>query len=216
MSSNETIYLKADMSVVTYDRNVTIGDALKIEGTNVGMVRKIKQKKLYTFSDQTNQPRRKKQVEVFSILKVIQLIHEDYPTAQVVSLGEQDFVIEYAAGAETPKWLENLKILLICVVIFFGAAFTIMAFNNDVSVVEVFEKFYKQVMGVDKPQVTELEIFYCIGLAVGIMVFFNHFGRKKITSDPTPIQVEMRKYEQDMDNTFIENASRKGHSEDVD
>lgn len=216
MSSNETIYLKADMSVVTYDRNVTVGDALKIEGTNIGMVRKIKQKKLHTFPDKPNQPRRKKQAEVFSILKVIQLIHEDYPAVQVVSLGEQDFVIEYVAGTEAPKWLENLKVFLICIIIFFGAAFTIMAFNNDVSVVEVFEKFYKQVMGVDKPKVTELEVFYCIGLAVGILVFFNHLGRKKITSDPTPIQVEMRKYEQDMDNTFIENASRKGHSEDVD
>lgn len=216
MSSNETIYVKADMSVVTYNRNVTIGDAMKIEGSNIGMVRKIKQKKLHTFPDKPNQPRRKKQVEVFSILKVIQLIHEEYPTAQVVSLGEQDFVIEYVGGTEPQKWLENLKIVLICVIIFFGAAFTIMAFNNDVSVVEVFEKFYKQVMGVEKPKVTELEVFYCIGLAVGILVFFNHLGRKKITSDPTPIQVEMRKYEQDMDNTFIENASRKGHSEDVD
>lgn len=57
--------------------------------------------------------------------------------------------------------------------------------------------------------------FYCLGLAVGILVFFNHIGKKKITSDPTPIQVEMRKYEQDVDMAFIENAGRKGHEHDV-
>ena len=40
-------------------------------------------------------------------------------------------------------------------------------------------------------------------------------GSKKITPDPTPMQVEMRKYEKDIDTTFIENAERKGHSIDV-
>ena len=30
-----------------------------------------------------------------------------------------------------------------------------------------------------------------------------------------PIQVEMRKYEQDVDMAFIENAGRKGHEHDV-
>ena len=63
---------------------------------------------------------------------------------------------------------------------------------------------------------TVLEVSYCIGLTVGIMVFFNHIGRKKITADPTPLQVEMRKYENDLDMTFIENASRGEKSIDVD
>lgn len=46
-----------------------------------------------------------------------------------------------------------------------------MAFNNDISISGVFEHFYKQIMGVDKPQVSVLEVFYCIGLAVGIILF---------------------------------------------
>jgi stage V sporulation protein AA len=47
------------------------------------------------------------------------------------------------------------------------------------------------------------------------MVFFNHIGKKKITMDPTPIQVELRKYESDVADTLIENASRMGHCEEV-
>ena len=111
--------------------------------------------------------------------------------------------------------METLKIVVLCIVIFLGSAFTIMAFNNDVSVGEVFDRFYKQILGGDKPTVSEIEIFYCLGLAVGILVFFNHIGKKKITSDPTPIQVEMRKYQKDVDTTFIENAGRRGHEHDV-
>ena len=73
-----------------------------------------------------------------------------------------------------------------------------------------------QVMGTKSDGVTELEIFYCLGLPVGILAFFNHVGKKKITPDPTPIQVQMRKYEQDVDTTFIEEAEREGNSLDVD
>ena len=47
-------------------------------------------------------------------------------------------------------------------------------------------------------------------------MFFNHVGHKKITHDPTPIQIEMRKYETDLDTAFINNAERRGHSVDVD
>ena len=90
-----------------------------------------------------------------------------------------------------------------------------MAFNNDVSIDDAFEKFYLQVMGTESNGMTELEVSYCIGLPVGILVFFNHFGKKKITPDPTPIQVAMRKYEQDVDTTYIETSSRKGKSKKV-
>ena len=108
------------------------------------------------------------------------------------------------------------KTIVLCILIFFGAAFTIMAFNNDVGVGDVFAKFYHQVTGIESDGVTELEICYSIGLSFGILIFFNHVGRKKITHDPTPIQIEMRKYESDLDTAFIENAGRKGHSIDVD
>lgn len=109
-----------------------------------------------------------------------------------------------------------LKTVILCILIFFGAAFTIMAFNNDVGVTDVFAKFYQQITGMESNGITELEICYSIGLAVGIIVFFNHVGHKKITHDPTPIQIEMRKYETDLDTAFINNAERRGHSVDVD
>ena len=159
--------------------------------------------------------KKKKRMEVFSMLNVIERIQTDYPDVEIVSIGEQDFVVQLLDAPMAPKWLETLKVVVMVVVIFLGAAFTIMAFNNDVSVGEVFDRFYQQVMGKEKPKVSEIEIFYCLGLAVGILVFFNHIGKKKITSDPTPIQVEMRKYEQDVDMAFIENAGRKGHEHDV-
>ena len=39
--------------------------------------------------------------------------------------------------------------------------------------------------------------------------------KKKIDSDPTPLQVQMRLYEENVNKTVIENASREGRLKEV-
>ena len=194
---------------------VTLGDVAKMECTDQAALRQIRQKKLYSFRAEDDK-KKKNTLVVFSVLKVIELIHEDYPNLDISNEGESDFIVEYVKSPEKPVWMNCLKTVILCILIFFGAAFTIMAFNNDVGVTDVFAKFYQQITGMESNGITELEICYSIGLAVGIIVFFNHVGHKKITHDPTPIQIEMRKYETDLDTAFINNAERRGHSVDVD
>ncbi|MCC8149883.1 MAG: stage V sporulation protein AA [Lachnospiraceae bacterium] len=154
-------------------------------------------------------------VQVISVLDVIEEIHKIYPALEIVSLGAPDFVVRYEPVREK-SGAQLAKTAFLCVVLFFGSAFTIMTFIQDVSVGEVFDRFYMRVTGADPMGVTPLEIGFCIGLAFGIIFFYNHIGRKKITDDPTPIQVQMRKYEQDVDNTYIENSGRKGKEIDAD
>ena len=48
---------------------------------------------------------------------------------------------------------------------------------------------------------------YSIGIAVGIIVFFNQLCGKKITSDPTPIEVEMTEYEKQIEDNIIDTLS---------
>jgi stage V sporulation protein AA len=55
-----------------------------------------------------------------------------------------------------------------------------------------------------------LEICYAVGLLLGIVIFYNHFAGKKLGSDPTPIQVEMNKYEKDIDDTLIDRSNAEG------
>ena len=90
-----------------------------------------------------------------------------------------------------------------------------MAYNSDVAVRDIFEEVYEVFM--DKPAgpVNILEITYSIGLAMGIILFYNHIGKRRITSDPTPIEVSMRNYERDVNLALIETADREGLEEDV-
>ena len=210
-ASGQTLYLKIEQNCVVYERKVTLQDIAEVECTDIGILRQVKQMDFYYFSGSE----KRSFVQVFSILKVIQTIHEKYPSLEIVNLGEPDFVIRYVPEPEK-KGLQYLKVAVLCVILFFGSGFTIMTFIEDVSATDVFDKFYIRVTGMEPVGITSLEVAFCIGLAAGIMIFYNHIGHKKVTDDPTPIQVAMRKYEEDVDTTYIETSSRKGENIDVD
>ena len=95
-----------------------------------------------------------------------------------------------------------LKSALIGIVIFFGSGFSIMAFHNDIGIVDLFAQIYTQVIGYAPEQIGGLEIGYSLGLALGILTFFNHISLQKRENDPTPLQVEVSKYEQDVEDTI--------------
>ena len=113
-------------------------------------------------------------------------------------------------------WLYRLKILLICLTCFLGTCVSIMEYNNDVDLMKIFARLYETFTGVKPNGPTFVAFFYSVGLMIGIFLFFNHIPGSKITDEPTPIQVQMRLYERDVNQTFILDASRNGEELDVD
>lgn len=150
----------------------------------------------------------------FSILKIIEMISKQYPEIDVVNLGETDFIISYNKTKTTKQTLEIAKTVFVCCIVFVGAAFSIMTFNTDVSVSDVFQRTYR-LLGIEENGKI-IEIAYSIGLPIGIFVFFNHFSGKKLTKDPTPLQIEMRTYEEELNKAMIKNAEREGKTIDAD
>ncbi len=141
---------------------------------------------------------------LLSSLDVITKILKRYPNETVTNVGEKDIVIDYAPEKNKGnKIFQFLKIAFVCVILFAGSATAIMSFHSDAQIPEAFKNYYYIFFNekVDNPMIIDLP--YSIGLAVGIIVFFNHFVGKKMTNDPTPIQVEMAMYETDVTETVI-------------
>lgn len=211
-ANSETVYIKADRNVEVTKPDVRLGDVIKMECSNPSVVPKLKTIKLLQFhhTDKKHQNR-----VAVSILKVIECIHEEFPNIDVQSMGEQDFIVTYEEQQTAGGFVHILKAALVVTISFIGAAFSIMAFNNDVDVTKMFGQIYELVTGTKSDGFTILELTYCIGLIIGILTFFNHFGKKRFSVDPTPIEVEMRLYENDLQTTLIENISRKEKELDV-
>ena len=143
---------------------------------------------------------------VMSVMDLVDKIQQKEPDLTVTPLGETDFILTYEKPGSQNLIFRWLKIALVCLITFFGAAFSIMTFNADVDVEKLFQQIYFQVTGQNSSGFTPLEIAYSAGLGLGILFFFNHFGHRKITADPTPMQVQMRKYEDDVNTTITENV----------
>lgn len=149
-----------------------------------------------------------------STLRLVELMEEVCPGITVYVIGEPDVLIEYVTSPAPKPLAQNLKAVLICLVSFFGTGFTIMAYHNDIGINDIFTEGYLLVLGREPQGINALEVAYSLGVALGIILFFNHLGGKKVTRDPTPIQVAMRNYEQDVDHALIESAEREGMEED--
>ncbi len=137
-------------------------------------------------------------------IDVVKEIQSKYPNVDVNSIGEPEFIVEYAVHKPRPRVLEFAIVFFVAAFTFLGSMYAIMAYNNDVGTVEIFENVYEFLGLSDYSDNNVLEIAYGIGIALGIIVFYNHFGSFKITKDPTPIQVEMDKYQKDIDDTLID------------
>lgn len=208
----EILYVKIEQNIPVAKKQITFRDFATLHCTNKKIVQKLNDTIFYTLSANDAQK------TIFTIAKVYEVIHKEYPDLKIENLGERDFVIDYEKPDEkekSKKW-EYIRTILVSFIVFMGAAFTIMTFNEDVSVADVFDKVYRLVLGQEKQGGSVIEICYAIGLPVGILVFYNHFKRKKIKDDPTPIQVEMHTYEEQVNKTLIATASREGKMIDSD
>lgn len=207
--AGEILYIKTERNTEVTTEDVYLKDIGKMTCTDNHILARVKAMKVHHF--QNTQEKRC----VISILKIIEEIQKLYPNLTIENIGETDMIIELVKEEEQKGFGVYAKIVVVALLSFFGTAFTIMAFHNDIGIHEVFSLFYEIVMGQKSDGMTVLEVCYSVGLAAGIIVFFNHVGGRRITKDPTPIEVAMRTYEDDVNNALVETANREGKIRDV-
>lgn len=84
-------------------------------------------------------------------------------------------------------------------ILFIGTAMTIMNFHYDVSMQEVQQKLHYLLTGKENKFPLWIQIPYSFGLGVGMILFLNHWFKKKINEEPSPLEVELFNYQQDLD-----------------
>jgi len=204
-----TLYIKLEKNVEIATEDIFLKDLGTLFCENDKIVNECKNLKICNLLHGKNARK------IISVMKIIELIGKHFPQVQVENIGETDIVVECIKREQMPKWKEILKICFVSGISFFGTAFTIMAFHNDIGIRDLFNGIHEMITGIESNGHSVLEVSYSIGLSVGIIVFFNHIGGKRITKDPTPIEVEMRIYEDEVNQTLIDAADRLQKEVDV-
>jgi len=199
------IYIKPKKKVSLSNReDILIGDVADIVATK-DIVDKLKKKKLADIPQD-----KKKDNFLICVTDIIKLIKKSYPDYTVNNVGEMDTWVQHLAKKSPDRpWLKWLKIAFVVAVLFIGSSTAIMSFHTDGQMPKIFERYYSLFFGEEKTNPALINVPYSIGLAVGIVVFYNHFMGKKITDDPTPIEVEMEQYDREVTETMVDALTQR-------
>lgn len=200
---SDTLYLQLDANIEVHHPHVYLQDIAKMSCTSPRLLNRLRV--LPVINLDPGKPGR----YVMSVMDLIELIRQKQPDLEITPLGETDFILTYEKAAPRHLVIHFLKVAFICLASFFGAAFSIMTFNTDVDTAGLFDQISRQLAGGASQGAQVLKFFYSLGIGVGVVFFFNHFGHGKITQDPTPIEVQMRTYEEDVDKALIAEHDRQ-------
>ena len=212
--ANVVLYVMAKQNVATEKNDVELADVASVYCEDDTVRARAEALKIHRFKKESS-PR-----VVISIMKVIEELTKLNPGITVESIGETDIIIEKSSfQKDTPSsktsFGEWAKVMLVALICFFGSGFTIMAYHNDIGISDVFGRIYELVTGQTSDGCTTLEVAYSIGLTLGIVAFYNHVGGKRMSADPTPLEVEMRNYERDVNQAIVEISERAGKEKDI-
>lgn len=209
-----TLYIALEQSTLVASRKVHIGDISTIFCTNQDICHQIKNIEILVF------PNTEQDQTVITVLKLIELINTTYKNLSVESIGNPETIVYYRNLTSSHRLSGKIKAFLLMVLAFFGTSYSIMSYNGDVGAIDLLSNLYEMFTGQTAVQGQTGPVLgiiaYSIGLCMGMIIFFNHGINKKNTDDPTPLQVQMRLYEEDVNKAIILNSERNNRSIDVD
>ncbi|MGG3913558.1 stage V sporulation protein AA [Bacillus sp. V-88] len=147
-----------------------------------------------------------KNIVVVDVMKVISEVCKVYPDLDIQTIGPTQSIIEVIYE----KKKVSLPLFIgVWLLLFIGAALAIMNFHEDVSMREVHQRLYHFVTGGEDPHPLLFQVPYSFGLGLGMILFFNHVFRKRLNEEPSPLEVEMFNYQQDLDQYVIMHENKE-------
>jgi stage V sporulation protein AA len=158
---------------------------------------------IYQISDQD------RNIIIIDAMQVIAEIAKLDSTIEVQLLGPSQTIVEVVFKKK--KYSFTLFIIA-WLLLFFGSMLTIMNFHEDVSMQVVHQKTHRMITGKSEEKPLFFQIPYSIGLGLGMIIFFNHVFKKRLNEEPSPLEVEMFNYQQDLDRYVIMHENKESIS----
>ncbi|WP_058307529.1 stage V sporulation protein AA [Gracilibacillus massiliensis] len=191
---DEKVYLRLKKKIsVESNQLLRLGDISYLTG-NINYLNKVESLKIYQITEAD------KNVSVIDGFQLLSTLVDAYPFLTVELVGANQVIVDIKKNQKKANFGLILIIwLLLCI----GSAMAIMNFHYDVSMEEVHQGLYYLLTGDKEDKPLWIQIPYSIGLGLGMILFFNHIFKKRFNEEPSPLEVEMFNYQQDLDNYLI-------------
>lgn len=137
-----------------------------------------------------------KNVVVIDSFIIIEHVNKIFPHLEIQLIGPAHSII-YIEKRKKP--IPTIVIALVWLILFVGSAMTIMNFHYDVSMQEVQQKLHYLITGEHNDTPLWIQIPYSFGLGIGMLLFFNHWFNKRFNEEPSPLEIEIYNYQQNLD-----------------
>lgn len=171
---------------------VLLKDIAFVSTTNPSLKKKLENLLIYRLT------KKDKNLVVIDSFLIIEYITKQEDEVEVQLLGPNQTVIRVIE--EDKRYSSILLVTLVWIILFIGTSMTIMNFHYDVSMQQVQQKLHLLLTGVENEFPLWIQIPYSIGLGLGTLLFFNHWFNKRFNEEPSPLEIEIFKYQQDLDN----------------
>jgi stage V sporulation protein AA len=208
MESTKTLYLALEQSKAVYQREVKIKDIATLFCTDPDIRYNVEKLSIFTF------PKQEEASQVVTVMKLIEQISLLYKDLTIHTIGEPETILYYKEIKKATRITDKVRAAFLIMIAFLGAAYSIMSYNTDVGATQLLNQLHRLYTGSAPTGPTIGMLAYSIGLCIGIIIFFNHGIMNKLSDDPTPLQVQMRLYEQNVNKTVITDSER--HNETID
>lgn len=196
----EMIYIRMRNRVhVKLNQKVKIKDIARIIGKDE-TVKRLEEKILLTVKKEDQN------IIIIDLVQMIETIQAIDSSLEIQAIGPAQTIIEVVYDKRKVSFLNFAAVWLL---LFLGAIMTIMNFHVDVSMKEVHQKLFTIITGKVDEKPLLIQIPYSIGLGLGMILFFNHFFQKRFNEEPSPLEVEMFNYQQDLDQYVILNENKE-------
>ena len=194
------IYIRMRNRVqVKQNQNLKIKDIARIIGKDE-IVKKLEDKNLLTVKKED------RNIIIIDLVHMIETIQAIDPSLEIQTFGPAQTIVEVIYDKKKVTFLSFAAVWLL---LFLGAVMTIMNFHVDVSMREVHQKLFTIITGKVDEKPLLIQVPYSIGLGLGMILFFNHFFKKRFNEEPSPLEVEMFNYQQDLDQYVIMNENKE-------
>jgi stage V sporulation protein AA len=196
----KTVYIRLRHRVlVRPHERVFLKDIAQII-TDKTLHEQLNQRLIYQISDSD------RNIIIIDVMHVIAEIAKFDPTIEVQVLGPSQTIIEVVYKK---RKVSIGLFILTWFLLFFGSMLTIMNFHEDVSMQDVHQRIYKMITGKNEEKPLLFQIPYSIGLGLGMIIFFNHVFKKRLNEEPSPLEVEMFNYQQDLDQYVVMHENKE-------
>ena len=116
------LYMQTDKNVRVDHRDIRLQDVAALSCSDPAVLARMQTVKICTI--------REEQYGRYpvAVSDILQKIQKEDPKVEIVHLGEPNFILTFERPEGKKRWMQALKVVFVCLVTFFGTAFSIMMF----------------------------------------------------------------------------------------